>query len=71
MRAVGSCALLEIFSNSQLLPSPHPALRATFPPGEGVGAGGAKPRFYKLQLLFKRLLTGAYFLFDMLNYFVD
>ena len=39
--------------------------------GKKNNAGGAKPRSYKLQLLFKRLLTGAYFLFDMLNYFVD
>ena len=37
MRDAGSRVLLEIFRNLQLLPDPHPALRATFPGGEGFG----------------------------------
>ena len=36
MRA-GSGVLSGIFSNSVLLPAPHPPLRATFPGVEGFG----------------------------------
>ena len=36
MRDDSSRVLLQIIRNSQLLPDPHPALRAAFPGGEGV-----------------------------------
>ena len=37
MRVSSTCTLFCSFSKSQLLPSPHPALRAAFPGGEGFG----------------------------------
>ena len=47
MRDAGSRVLLEIFRNLQLLPDPHPALRATFPGEEGFGVCGFAADFRK------------------------